>query len=86
MGIKHVAEKCYSKKRCEECSGKHHTTLHINKSNNNKDKNNKQGTNNNSANSNNQAKGMVKSSEVTEQVSLASTSSQSMNDPYLQLL
>ena len=50
------------------------TTLHINKNNNNKVKNNKQGTNNNNSNSNNQAKGVVKSTEVTEQVSLASTS------------
>ena len=75
LGIKHVAEKCYSKKRSKECSGKHQTTLHINKNNNNnKAKNNKQNNNNNICNSNNQAKGVVRSSESTEQVSLASTS------------
>ena len=31
LGLKHVAEKCFPKKRCIVCSGKHHTTLHINK-------------------------------------------------------
>ena len=42
LGIKHVAEKCFSKKRCMVRSDKHHTTLHINKNNNNKIKNSKQ--------------------------------------------
>ena len=77
LGVKHKAEKCFSKMRFENCSGKHHTTLNINKNNNNKNnnnKNNKQNYNNNVSNNTNQTKSVEKSSVTTEQISLPSTS------------
>ena len=77
LGVKHKAEKCFSKKRCEECSGKHHTTLHTNKNdNNNKPKNNNNNKqNNNNSNNGNQAKSIERSMVAAEQTSLPATSS-----------
>ena len=73
LGLKHLAEKCFSKKRCIVCGGKHHTTLHINK-NNNKSKNSNNQDSKNNVN-NNQEKEVAGNNESTKTVSLVGNSS-----------
>ena len=83
LGLKHTAEKCYSKKRCMVCNGKHHTTIHNNNNRNNNNNNNNRNKNikqqdstniNSNIDKSNQTKESNKNAIATEQVSLAGSS------------